>query len=278
MSTQALTLAYSTCPNDTFVFHALAHGLLGAVGQAACGAPLPRVLLADIEELNALALAGGADVCKISAALWPLVRQDYTLLASGAALGRGNGPVLVTRAQDPRDTGFASIALPGLRTTAALLLERYGEPQARRQYLRFDRIAPAVLAGRVEAGVLIHEGRFTFADLGLRLVRDLGVWWEAASGLPLPLGVIVARRSLGPERIQAIDAALRQSTAAALQDPERPLPYVRRHAQELSDQALRQHITTFVTSETLDMGAEGRRALAALLGEADDVLLLPRPA
>lgn len=258
-----LTLGISTCPNDTFIFHGLIHGLVDLSGLG--GVP-PRVTLADVEELNRLALGNALHVCKVSAAVWPRLASHYALLSSGAALGRGNGPVLVTRQEEKKDAGFTSIAIPGEHTTAALLLERYGEAQAERLAIRFDRIPQAVLQGQAEAGVLIHEGRFTYAAQNLRLVRDLGQWWEQMFALPLPLGCIVARKDLGEERIGRIDAAVRESLELALQNPDRTMEFVRRHAQELDDHAIRQHIETFVTPHSLNMGQEGRQAMARLTG------------
>jgi len=256
-----LTLAISTCPNDTFIFHGLVHGL---VDMTAFADRPPQLILEDVEACNCLALQGRVDICKVSAAIWPALRDRYELLHSGAALGRGNGPVLVTRADNSRDAGFESIAIPGEHTTAARLLERYGEPDARRLAMRFDRIPKAVLDRKADAGVLIHEGRFTFASQGLRLVRDLGAWWEERFGLPLPLGCIVARRDLGAQRVRMVDAAVRQSLERANRNPEGCMDWVRSLARELDEEAIRQHIETFVTAWSLDMGHEGREAIATL--------------
>lgn len=254
-----ISLGISPCPNDTFIFHALIHGL----APAEPGFSLSRLVLADVEELNGLAARGELDVVKISMAAVAALPGDYRLLSAGAALGRGCGPLLVTRADRDPDTPFATLALPGARTTAALLAGMAGIPGVRRQ-LRYDQVLPAVAEGAVDAGVVIHEGRFTYAALGLSLVLDFGVWWEEHFGLPLPLGVIAAKRSLGPERILQVEAAIRASLAHAWKHPEDGREYVAGLAQELAPEVLQAHIDTFVTSFSQDMGPEGRRAVAAL--------------
>lgn len=264
---KSLSLGYSTCPNDTFIFHAATHNLAGA---GAFGEDGPCVVLADVEELNSLALDKALDICKISAAVWPEVQEHYALLSCGGAMGHGVGPVLVAKEGTPA-TGLRNIAIPGVHTTAARLLRLFTEseqtllaPDGQRPDMRFDRIVPALMRDEVDAGVLIHEGRFTYASLGLVLLQDLGQWWENYFSLPLPLGCIVARRSLGEERIARIEAAIRESLQTAWANPEQAMPYIRENAKELSEEAIRQHIETFVTKWSLDMGEEGRKALKIL--------------
>jgi 1,4-dihydroxy-6-naphthoate synthase len=255
------SLAISTCPNDTFIFHALVHGLVVCPGFEE---RRPELCLADVEELNSLAMRGEVDVCKISAAAWRQVRGDYALLGSGAALGFGCGPVLVAR---PGADTFRRIAIPGESTTAALLLERHGGFPCERVAMRFDRIMPALAAGEVDAGVLIHEGRFVFHQHGLELVLDLGAWWERATGLPIPLGIIVARRDLGPTFIAALERGVALSLEHAQDCPEASAPWIASLAQELDPATIQRHIETYVTPLSLDMGVEGRRALDILSGE-----------
>ena len=254
-------LAISTCPNDTFIFHALIHGLVQCPGMPDLKFQLT---LGDVEELNHLAQSGKVDVCKISAAAYARVERDYALLSSGGALGFGCGPVIVAR---PGVKEFGSIAVPGEMTTAAALLERHGGYTGERRFMRFDKIMPAVLAGEVDAGVLIHEGRFVFQQKGLELVLDLGAWWEESFAIPLPLGVIVARRTLGETFITAMEQGIARSIEFAQLHPVAALPYINSLAQELDGTCIQQHVDTYVTPYSLDMGDTGRRALDLLLGK-----------
>ncbi|MBK9129897.1 MAG: 1,4-dihydroxy-6-naphthoate synthase [Phycisphaerales bacterium] len=261
-----LTLAFSPCPNDTFMFHALVAGLVAADGLRFA----PTLL--DIEELNARALSptAGFDVTKLSVATFAAVRARYVLLDAGAALGSGNGPLVVRAAarDDVCDLDALAgrrVAIPGVHTTAALLLRRYAPASVRPVPMRFDRIAKAVADGTVEAGVIIHETRFTYRDAGLVAVADLGEHWEAAERIPLPLGVVAARASLGPERIAAIERGLRASVEHAQREPRASADYVRRHAQELSPEVCAQHIALYVNEYSVSLGARGRAAIAAML-------------
>ncbi|MFA7382986.1 MAG: 1,4-dihydroxy-6-naphthoate synthase [Desulfurivibrionaceae bacterium] len=259
-----LSLGFSPCPNDTFIFHALVHGQL-----CQAGAELPdfgAVSLADVETLNEWALAGRLDVSKISFHALGQVLEQYVLLMAGSALGRGCGPLLVARenfsvAKLPRLT----IAIPGRYTTAALLLRMFSPVSLTTRVMRFDQIMPAIVAGEVDAGVIIHESRFTFPAHGLLLLQDLGAWWEQETGFPIPLGGIVAKRSLGKERIQAIALGIRASVAAAFANPAASMPYIRQHAQELDDKVIRDHIGLYVNQFSLDLGEEGLGAVREFL-------------
>lgn len=270
VDSRPLTLAFSPCPNDTFMFHALVTGLVAVDGLSFA----PTLL--DIEELNTRALhpTAGFDVTKLSVATFAAVRARYVLLDSGAALGSGNGPLVVRAAarDDLRDLAALAgrrVAIPGVHTTAALLLRRYAPTSVLPVPMRFDRIAKAVAEGTVEAGVIIHETRFTYRDAGLVAVADLGEHWEAAERIPLPLGVVAARASLGPERIAAIERGLRASIEQAQRDPRASADYVRRHAQELSREVCTQHIALYVNEYSVSLGGRGRAAIAAMLdGEA----------
>ncbi|MGE4506695.1 MAG: 1,4-dihydroxy-6-naphthoate synthase [Desulfovibrionaceae bacterium] len=261
-----LTLGYSTCPNDTYIFGPLASGLVRA-GEYGF-----HITLADVERLNRWAAEGEPDVCKVSAAALPKLLERYWLLRAGGAVGWGVGPVLVAReAATPQDLQGRRVAIPGRNTTAnllfGLLLEELGV-EVERVELVFDEIEPAVLSGDVAAGVLIHEGRFTYQRRGLRLVCDLGAWWEGSRGLPIPLGGIVMRRDLGEDAARAVNEAIRQSLITARGDESLVWPYVIRHAQELSQSVILEHIRTFVTPYSLDVGEEGESAVRALLGAA----------
>jgi 1,4-dihydroxy-6-naphthoate synthase len=260
----ATTLAYSPCPNDTFIFAALTNGLLD-------GAPPVRVHLADIEELNQSAARAEFELTKVSYGAIPYLTNDYAILRAGGALGRGCGPLVVTRPGTVRDlAGVRSlrVAIPGERTTAFMLLQLAlgGRPDA--VQMRFDRIIPAVAAGEVDAGLIIHESRFTYADAGLVGIADLGDWWESASGLPIPLGAILVRKDLGDARAAQINAAIRESLRYSYAHEDAIMPYVRAHAFEMSDDVMRQHIALYVNEFSDDLGDQGLAAVRELFARA----------
>ncbi len=259
-----LTLHISPCPNDTFMFDALLHRRIDTEGFSF------DYRLMDIEELNLAAQRGEAQITKASFSVLPLVRQHYAVLNSGGALGRGNGPLLVSRRKIYPDelNREVRVAIPGEHTTANLLLGRlFPALEQKRAYL-FSDIADAVMDGEADAGVLIHEGRFTYKEKGLQLVADLGMEWERWCNLPLPLGMIAVSREL-PDEVQAtVDRVLRRSVAHALAHPQDSYPFVKAHARELSDDVLWNHIKLFVNDFSLDFGDEGRRAVSQLLGSA----------
>jgi len=267
-----LTLGFSPCPNDTFIFHALVHG------KSCTQAPnFGEPTLADVETLNEWALAGRFDVTKLSFHALGHVLDQYVLLMAGSALGRGCGPLLVARenfsvAALPRLT----IAIPGRYTTAALLLRMYSSVALTTRVMRFDEIMPAIVAGEVDAGVIIHESRFTFLEHGLLLLQDLGAWWEKETGFPIPLGGIVAKRSLGKEKIQAIDRCIQASVSSAFASPEAGMSYIRHHAQELDDKVVRDHIGLYVNSFSLDLGEEGIAAVREFLARGQQIGVFPQ--
>ncbi|MBG0778090.1 MAG: 1,4-dihydroxy-6-naphthoate synthase [Desulfovibrionaceae bacterium] len=263
--TRTLRIGISPCPNDTFIFHALAHNLVGALGIDF------DFHFADVEELNHAALGPhGPHVTKLSVHAAALARPAYALLRSGAALGRGCGPVLVARepGKTLADLADATIAIPGRNTTANLLLALTGVHHGPTLELVFDRIMDAVLDRRADAGLIIHEGRFTFADHGLYLVQDMGAWWEAAFNLPLPLGAIAARRDLPRETALAVQAAIRQSLEYAFAHPEASRDWIKSHAQELDEHTTTRHIRTFVNDYSLDIGPDGEHAMDTLVQKA----------
>jgi 1,4-dihydroxy-6-naphthoate synthase len=265
-----LTLGYSPCPNDTFIFHALVHGLVPTAGFTV------RERLEDVETLNRLALAGVLDLTKVSCHALGHLRQHYALLHSGGALGRGCGPLVIAR----QATGMAAlrgrrIAIPGTLTTANLLLQLSGEGYDEVVPMPFDQIMPALRSGTVEAGVIIHESRFTYREAGFHAVMDLGAWWEAETGLPIPLGGILARRDLGAATIAAVDTAIRASLEYARGNPGVARSYIRAHAQELDDAVIDAHIALYVNDFSLDLGAAGRHAVETLLARAEARGLIP---
>lgn len=257
--TRTLTLGFSPCPNDTFVFDALVHGRVAAPGLAF------RERLEDVEALNRLAREGALDVTKVSYGVLPHLLDDYVLLRSGGALGRGCGPLLVAREPLTREAlREARIAVPGRHTTAALLLRLFAPDAERTEETTYDRIMPAVAAGEADAGLIIHESRFTYPEHGLVKVADLGEWWEGETGLPIPLGGIVGRRSLGEEALRAVEGAIRRSVEHAFAHPADSAAYVRAHAQEMSPEVARRHVELYVNRFSVDLGDEGERAVRAL--------------
>jgi len=271
LNSKPLALGYSSCPNDTFIFHGLVHGLADASGLS-LGVPL----LADVETLNEWALAGRLDISKISCHALGYVLDEYQLLGAGAALGRGCGPLLVAREPiSDMDLAECRIAIPGRLTTAALLLKLFAPSCAELVPMRFDQIMPAVAAGQVGAGVIIHESRFTYRQHGLYCLRDLGAWWEEISGVPIPLGCIVARRSLGHERLGLIERLIRSSVQQAFERPDLSRDYIRCYAQELNERVIAEHIRLYVNSFSLELGAEGGRAIEMLLEMGSKTGLLP---
>lgn len=273
-----LSLAISPCPNDTFVFHALVHGLVA-------GAPAVDVTYADVDLTNTAAQAGAYDLVKVSYAALPWLLDRYTLLPCGGALGRGCGPLVLVRGTGPAngwagDLSGMHVAVPGDRTTAYLLMRLWAAGNGPRQVtvVPFAEIMPAVAAGRFDAGLVIHEARFTYQDQGLRALADLGEWWETTTGLPIPLGAILARRSSGADPGVDPDLAMawiRASVRQAVRHPEASMDFVRSHAKETSEQVIRAHIALYVNTFTENLGDEGYAAVDTLLGRAAEAGLTP---
>jgi 1,4-dihydroxy-6-naphthoate synthase len=257
-----LTFGFTPCPNDAFAFHALVHGLVPASFE------IEPVLL-DIEELNRRAADAELQLSKLSFGAAAAAGERYRLLRSGAALGRGVGPLVV--AQHPRSLEEAAagrIAVPGRETTAFLLLRLAAPALGEAVELRYDRILPAVVAGDVDAGLIIHESRFTYGEHGLVAVADLGEWWEGETGLPVPLAGIFARSDLEPELADEAEAAIRASVEYAFANPEASRDYVRSLSHELSDEVCAAHIALYVNEHSVDIGDEGLAAIDRLLGRA----------
>ncbi|HEX7552035.1 MAG TPA: 1,4-dihydroxy-6-naphthoate synthase [Geothrix sp.] len=271
MNPPSLTLGFSPCPNDTFMFYPLVHGLVDTAGLTF------RERLEDVETLNRLALASELDVSKVSYHALGHIRDRYALLRSGSALGRGCGPLLVAREEiDPADLRGRRIAVPGQYTTALLLLRLLDPKLDNFIVMPFDEIMDAVLTGKADAGLVIHESRFTYQEAGLHRLVDLGEWWEGETGLPIPLGGIVARRSLGAETIAVIERALRAGVTYARSHPAEAASYIREHAQEISDEVCAAHIGLYVNDFSTELGEEGERAIAELLRRAENSGIIPR--
>ncbi|MFH7336871.1 1,4-dihydroxy-6-naphthoate synthase [Streptomyces sp. KHY 26] len=290
-SEQPLQIAYSPCPNDTFVFDALAHGRVP-------GAPALDVTFADIDITNGMAERGEFDVLKVSYAVLPYVLGEYALLPCGGALGRGCGPLVLTR-EDGVDLTGRTVAVPSERSTAYLLFRLWaadvlgnggGGPEGpsvgggdgRRAggvgeivVMPFHEIMPAVRDGRVDAGLVIHEARFTYQNYGLHKLADMGEHWERTTGLPIPLGAIVAKRSLGAETLKGLAESVRASVRAAWDDPGVSRPYVLAHAQEMDPAVADQHIGLYVNEFTADLGEDGYAAIRGLLTRAAAEGLVP---
>ncbi len=266
-----LTLGFSPCPNDTFIFYALVHGKIPAGGLAF------RELLEDVESLNRLVLQRSLEVSKISFHLLGHIRDEYALLRSGGALGRGCGPLVVGRTRcDPRELRGKRIAIPGQYTTASLLLRLFDPSLEGLVVMPFHEIMGAVTRGEVDAGVIIHESRFTYGEQGLHAILDLGKWWEEDTGEPIPLGGIVARRDLGIETLQVVEDALRRSVLFAQAHPEAARTYIRAHSQEMSDEVCTAHINLYVNRHSVDLGDDGEAAVRTLLERAESAGVIPR--
>jgi 1,4-dihydroxy-6-naphthoate synthase len=270
---KSYTLAYSPCPNDTYVFAALTNGLLD-------DAPSVNVRLADIEELNNSAARGEFELTKVSYGAIPFLMDRYRILPAGGAIGRANGPLLVALPGEapPLFADFARkrIAIPGERTTAFLLLQLALGHRPKTVAMRFDQIIPAVARGDVDAGLIIHESRFTYRDEGLISIADLGEWWENTTLLPTPLGAILVRNDIPDDEARALNAALRRSLSFARQNESAVMPYVREHAVEMSDEVMHAHIELYVNEFTDDLGEIGREAVHALFARARDAGVLHR--
>jgi 1,4-dihydroxy-6-naphthoate synthase len=265
-----LTLGFSPCPNDTFMFYPLVHGLVDTGGYSF------NERLEDVETLNRLAVKGVLDVTKVSYAALGHFREQYALLRAGSALGRGCGPLLVAKEPiDPAALQGKTIAIPGRYTTAHLLMRLYNPALENFLEMPFHEIMDAVMTGRADAGVIIHESRFTYQGFGLHQLVDLGEWWENETGLPIPLGGIVAKRSLGAATIRSIEQALAAGVDYARSNPEAATRYIREHAQEMNEQVCAAHIGLYVNDFSQQLGPEGEQAIAELLRRAEAAGLVP---
>jgi 1,4-dihydroxy-6-naphthoate synthase len=267
-----LTLAYSPCPNDCFMFDAMVHGRIDTEGLEF------DVRLLDIDALNAAALAGEYDATKLSFHAYPYCAGAYVLLDAGSALGNNCGPLLISKRIIPQDevaAGRLRIAIPGRLTTANFLCGLAFPKAQDKTPILFSDIEPAVLDGRFDAGVIIHENRFTYETKGLKKIIDLGEFWESETGAPIPLGGIVVRRSLSDEVRRALNRVMRHSVEFAFAHREASLPYVKAHAQEMSEEVMYKHIDLYVNQFSVDLGLEGRRAIELMFARAQAAGIVP---
>lgn len=268
---QRFELGISPCPNDTYIFYALANGRVDLPF-------LVSMFMADVEQLNARARRGDIAATKLSVAAMVDAMDEYILLRAGGALGFGCGPLLVAR-ENRCVSSIANerIAIPGSMTTANLLLSLHGVHKGERVEMVFDEIMPAVARGDVAAGLVIHEGRFTYGRYGLEQLFDLGRWWEDTTGLPIPLGGIAVRRDAGEEAALALENAIRRSLAFVWEHPEEARGYIKSHAQEMDDAVIDRHIATFVNDFSMELGEAGQQAIRILLEKAFHTAGKPMP-
>jgi len=251
-----IDVAFSPCPNDTFIFHALIHGCV----DTAPFSFTPHI--ADVEELNTLAFAGSYPITKLSFYAYLMLRDRYELLESGAALGYGCGPLLIAK-KPLVSFEVARIAVPGRYTTAYLLLRLWQKGCRYIEFTRFDQILPGVASGLYDAGLVIHEGRFVYPAYNCIKIVDLGEWWESQTSLPIPLGCIALRKDMSRYK-GAIESRLRASVAYAMNNPQASRDFIRLHAQELNDQVISDHISLYVNDFTLSLGETGMGAIKTL--------------
>lgn len=254
-----LSVAISPCPNDTFLFHALATGKVAVPGYET------EFHYHDVEELNRRAACGEFEITKLSFHAWLKLREEYSLLRSGAAIGFGCGPVVAGRDALTRDDlRTARIVVPGELTTGNLLFRLWAPDAAPTTSIPYDRILGMILEGEADCGVIIHESRFVFEDAGLTSIRDLGEWWEEATGLPIPLGCIAVRSDLPLELNRQLESAIRESLEHARRNREEAMEFARGHACELDADVLSRHVDMFVNDFSLDLGDEGLAAVEQL--------------
>ena len=253
-----IDLGFSPCPNDTFIFDALVNHKIDTKGYDF------KLHLEDVQTLNEWALQGKLPYSKISYGVWPKLKNQYQLLQSGGALGKGVGPLLIYKGMQP-DASTMRVAIPGRDTTAHLLFSLAFPEVTNKVFLVFNEIEDAVLSGKVDAGVIIHENRFTYAARGLTQWMDLGQYFETSFNAPIPLGGIIARKDQPQETIQLLDRLIQESVAYAFKNSYQTLPeFVQCHAQEMSEQVMRQHIDLYVNDFSIQMGEVGKNAIERL--------------
>lgn len=269
--TTSLSLGFSTCPNDTLIFYGLTHGCITGTDLTY------KVTLADVEELNQRAAKGELDITKLSFAAIGHVLDTYALLGGGAALGRGCGPLLVAKPGiDLSVINRLPVAVPGLWTTASMLLGLYAPFPPNMVPMLFSDIMPAIQNGTFDLGVIIHEGRFTYEEYGLTCLMDLGQWWEEKTGLPIPLGGIAVRRSLPLAIIQEVESSLRKSVQYGISHRKKAMPFIMQHAQEMEPVVIDQHISLYVNDFSIDLGQDGTRAIDTLFRMAREKKMMPK--
>lgn len=258
-----LSLGFSTCPNDTFIFDAMVNGKIDTEGLAF------TMFLADVEELNRHAFANELDITKLSYHAYAHVSENYILLDSGSALGNNNGPLLISHLKIyPDEVCDAKIGIPGIYTTANLLMGIAYPKAVKKTEYNFSLIVDAILSKEIDAGVIIHENRFTYKDKGLQKITDLGEFWEKKTRLPIPLGGIAMKRELPVNIQQKINRVLRRSVEFAMENQNESYSFVKRYAQEIDDAVIKKHIDLYVNAYTVDIGITGKNAVNTLFDEA----------
>ncbi|OGW58402.1 MAG: 1,4-dihydroxy-6-naphthoate synthase [Nitrospirae bacterium RBG_16_43_8] len=262
---KTLSLGYSPCPNDTFIFYALVHGKIDT------GDLSFKEILLDVETLNQKALKGELDITKVSYNAFGNLREGYCLLRSGGAFGRGCGPLVVASKEcKMKDLKGKTIAIPGELTTAYLFLQFYDPDfKSNVKAMPFHEIMGAVKEGKVDAGLIIHEGRFTYPSYGLKKIIDLGEWWEKETGLSIPLGCIIAKRSLGINVISKVERLIMESVLYAMSRRDESVKYIKEHSQEFDDSIIAEHIDLYVNDYSIDIGDEGIMTVRKLLSMAE---------
>jgi len=262
-----ISLAFSPCPNDTFIFDAMVHQKIDTEGLSF------DYRMADVEDLNHMAMNDRVEMSKVSYHAWLYLREKYFLLDSGSAMGFGNGPLVIgKKACSLEDLENMAIAIPGEYTTANLLLKIFAPKAKNKKIMVFYEIENAILDGKVEAGVIIHENRFTYQDKGLVKIADLGEHWEQMTHCPIPLGAIVVRKSLGSDLISRLNRIMKRSVEYAMNNPDSSMDFVRENAQEMDEMVMKKHINLYVNEFTMDMGETGKNAIIKLLDVTNDFL------
>ena len=270
MENQKITLGFSPCPNDTFIFDAMVHYKIDTEGLEF------EVFMGDVEELNQKAFRSELDVTKLSFHAFAHLISDYQLLNSGSALGQNCGPLLVSKLpQLNARNSEIQVAIPGKYTTANFLLSLAYPEITNKVELIFSDIEQAVIDRKVDAGLIIHENRFTYQDKGLTKIKDLGEFWEELCSTPIPLGGIVVKRSIEPELQQKIDRVLKRSVQFAFENPESSSDYICENAQEMNAEVTKQHIELYVNDYSVDLGVKGREAVEMLLNKAVELKIIP---
>lgn len=265
-----LSIAYSPCPNDTFIFDALAHQKIDTEGLTF------DIIHGDVETLNREAMDGKYDITKLSYHAFAFMSNHYQLLTAGSALGRGCGPLMISKDEIPRSKiEFCLIGIPGRLTTANFLMTLAFPEAATKKEMVFNEIENALLNDAIDIGLIIHENRFTYIHKGLKKIIDLGEWWEKKYQLPIPLGGIVTRRDFEPELQLKINRVVRRSVEFALANPAQTMQYVRDNAQEMDEQVMQQHIALYVNDFSVDLGEEGKAAITALYEVAAEKKIIP---
>ncbi|MBN1251353.1 MAG: 1,4-dihydroxy-6-naphthoate synthase [Bacteroidales bacterium] len=265
-----LKLGFSSCPNDTFIFDAMIHQRIDTEGLEF------ELFIADVEELNKSAFEHKIDITKISYHAYAYISDNYILLDSGSALGNNNGPLLISKHKIfPDEVNDLKIAIPGKYTTANLLLSiAYPKALNKNEYL-FSEIEEAVLSNEVDAGLIIHENRFTYEQKGLKKIVDLGEYWETKTKMPIPLGGIVINRKLPVEIQQKVNRILRKSIEFAFENPNAGLKFIKQHAQEMDEDVMYKHIKLYVNEYSIDLGEKGKSAIKNLYKIASELKVIP---